>query len=129
MLIAVLLSTAIAHYQLSSPTNRGYDDLAELTPPCAGFPLSSRSLFPLKAPVIIASYHNAAVLSTFISFSSNPTSNSDFISVGGNTTVSSLGTVSTAMIDFTQFNATVGRNATIQTIYNGPDGLLYQCNY
>ncbi|KAH8926943.1 hypothetical protein BT69DRAFT_1347631 [Atractiella rhizophila] len=132
-------STALAHFTLDFPLSRGFDD--DIEPQfCGGFPnVTGRTVFPLgPAPILFDSHHDAAKVEIIISPNPNPQNFSVFnvtssgatipplkpffdITNAGefciNVDISSLG-----VSDFAN-----GTNATIQVVYNGGDGPLYQC--
>ncbi|KAI9470583.1 MAG: hypothetical protein EXX96DRAFT_653703 [Benjaminiella poitrasii] len=133
-LVATLLSAqaVLAHFQLTYPETRGFNEDQEPTAPCGGFDtVGSRTQFPLKDGFVeINSGHTSYSYVVNVLVNNNPTA-SDFSS---NSTVQ----VASGSRDYPQaaclsLNLTnspdikAGANATIQIIYNGGDGQLYQC--
>ncbi|GJJ71603.1 hypothetical protein EMPS_03953 [Entomortierella parvispora] len=133
-LAAALLcsSAASAHFILTYPASRGFNDDAEPTGPCGGFnALSNRTQFPLTNGFVeILSVHPSSTLQINVVLGSNPAA-ADF------TAAASTPANSTSMnhpghgcfpLNLSSFNGAANNaNATIQLIYNGGDGPLYQC--
>ncbi|CAG7848051.1 SubName: Full=Uncharacterized protein {ECO:0000313/EMBL:CCA71822.1} [Serendipita indica DSM 11827] len=136
---AALLGYASAHFQLTYPASRGFDETKEPTAPCGGFDtVGERVPFPLGAAYIkLASEHEQANVRVMISFKTNPTNISDF-------TNSTTGQTQAPVRDFFQVdgedicigvnvksigyqNVTEGTPATLAVQYAGGDGNLFQC--
>ncbi|KAI9324613.1 hypothetical protein DFJ73DRAFT_667208, partial [Zopfochytrium polystomum] len=136
--LAILTSSvASAHYVLTSPLTRGFSDDNEPTSPCGGFNTTVNPVaFPLsklaKSNVSISAFHSKANVSVSIQL----TGASSFTLI--KTFATDFGTVNTCsnlppwnssfLIDLTAVSgAKSGDKAVIQTIFDGPDGALYQC--
>ncbi|KAJ3254545.1 hypothetical protein HK103_007099 [Boothiomyces macroporosus] len=129
MFKAILVTTALAHFKLTNPPTRGFDDLKEFTAPCSGFPLSTRTPFQFVSTLSITSYHSTASYNTSISFSQDPQTQSDFVPWGG-VVQCTLGNCPDVPFDFQKAfpdKVKTGVNATLQVIFNSPDGILYNC--
>ncbi|KAJ3303162.1 hypothetical protein HDV03_004150 [Kappamyces sp. JEL0829] len=123
-----LLGFAAAHYSLKSPLARGSDELNELTGPCAKYAVGTRTPIAVSGSSIsIASGHNSASMDINLSLSPDPASQTDFVAVTTGIAITKVGSLSFAFDASKIAGAKVGSNVTIQTIYNGPDGALYQC--
>ncbi|KAI9488539.1 hypothetical protein BDB00DRAFT_847681 [Zychaea mexicana] len=120
-----------AHYQLTYPESRGFDEAREPLAPCGGFDsVSNRSEFPLKGGFMqINSGHTDYTYEVkVVTDNANP-STDDFNS---GTTVAKGSRPYPAEaclpVDLSSVsNASAGTNATLQITYNGGDGTLYQC--
>ncbi|KAI9096658.1 hypothetical protein DFS34DRAFT_570012, partial [Phlyctochytrium arcticum] len=140
LFVAFLIASVSAHFELVKPTGRGFDEGREPIPPCGGFDSvqTTRSSFPLTGATISQGvYHNNARIEYFIIFSANPTA-ADF---GSNSTTRKTlyptetginGGTHTITVDLANNTnltsmATAGTPATIQILFDGGDGMLYQC--
>ncbi|KAJ3276666.1 hypothetical protein HDV01_004199 [Terramyces sp. JEL0728] len=131
MLKTILLATsALAHFKLTSPPTRGFDDLKEFNAPCSAFPVAAaRTPWQFVSTLTVASYHNQASYNTSISFSQDPQSQSDFVPWGG-VVQCTLGNCPDVSFDFQKAfpdKVKASVNATLQVIFNSPDGILYNC--
>ncbi|KAJ3320667.1 hypothetical protein HDV06_005075 [Boothiomyces sp. JEL0866] len=126
----VLVTTAFAHFKLTNPPTRGFDDLKEVNAPCSAFPVAaSRTPWQFVSTLAVASYHSQASYNTSISFSQDPQSQSDFVPWGGVVNCT-LGNCPDVAFDFQKAfpdKVKAGVNATLQVIFNAPDGILYNC--
>jgi uncharacterized protein YdeI (BOF family) len=123
-------SLALAHFTLTYPVSRGFDENSEPTGPCGGFntPSSQRVQMPLKGSFVeINSGHTSYTYIVNALANNNPTAN-DFIT-------SNLVQVAQGGRNYPQaaclpiaFNDSLkdNTNVTLQIVYNGGDGLLYQ---
>ncbi|KAI7851647.1 hypothetical protein BDC45DRAFT_515502 [Circinella umbellata] len=127
-----LLQSVSAHYQLTYPESRGFSEDNEPSAPCGGFNTASsnRTQFPLKNGFVeINSGHTSYSYEIkLVTNSANPSA-SDFSSAptvaNGSRNYPGEGCLP---IDLSSVsNASAGTNATIQVIYDGGDGSLYQC--
>ncbi|KAF8326623.1 uncharacterized protein EI90DRAFT_2929997 [Cantharellus anzutake] len=131
---------AQAHFTLDFPYTRGFNEDKEPTPPCGGYGVNgTRTPFPLNGGFIsYSSFHAQATTVAGISFLSNPTSLKDFNTTTNGTTypllvpqwnTTTLGSycvhVNVASLGLPIGN---GQNATIVVVFNGGDGVLYQCS-
>ncbi|CEP06829.1 hypothetical protein [Parasitella parasitica] len=133
--IVALLSvqSVLAHYTVTYPSSRGFDDTKEPTAPCGGFDsVGTRSQFPLKdAFVEINSGHTAYSYLINLLVANEPAA-ADFSNNSANVAVAtgtrSYPQAACLSLDMTKNSAAkAGANATIQIVYNGGDGELYQC--
>ncbi|KAG8805431.1 hypothetical protein FRC17_005522, partial [Serendipita sp. 399] len=137
--LAALSGLCQAHFQLSYPPTRGFDEDKEPTAPCGGFDaVSTRTPFPLGSALIkLASEHEKANVRVMISFSTNPTTIADFTNTttgGEQKPVREFLTVEGEDIcigvDIRSVgypNATDSTPATLSVLYEGGDGPLFQC--
>ncbi|KAI9277410.1 hypothetical protein BY458DRAFT_504897 [Sporodiniella umbellata] len=117
----ISLQMVLGHFTVTYPSSRGFNEDQEPIGPCGGFNTASaqRTAFPLQ--------------DGFIEINSGHTSYSYQINaIQGNTTVNvgsgSRAYPQAACLPLTlDKSITEGTNATLQVIYNGGDGLLYQC--
>ncbi|KAI8375313.1 hypothetical protein EDC96DRAFT_496781 [Choanephora cucurbitarum] len=129
-LVALECYLVNAHFTLTYPSSRGFDESKESTAPCGNFDSvsSTRVKLPKSAFVEINSGHVSYSYVINAVYSNNPSTN-DFS--GSSLKQLATGTRSypqNACLPF-QFGDDVenGTNATIQVEYNGGDGILYQC--
>ncbi|EGG01765.1 Hypothetical protein MELLADRAFT_38921 [Melampsora larici-populina 98AG31] len=132
-----------AHFTLDFPATRGFDEDKEASF-CGGFSVptnsSGRTKFPLSglAPVRITSHHQKAEVTILLSVKPNPTSLSDFKTKGQSNCLMSYTTIVGQgkfcfMVDVSNLASKItpapveGSLATIQVLFNGGDGILYQC--
>ncbi|KAI9263167.1 hypothetical protein BDA99DRAFT_407798, partial [Phascolomyces articulosus] len=126
-----VLQSVSAHYQLTYPQSRGFNEDREPTAPCGGFDsVSSRSQFPLQNGFVqINSGHTDYTYEVkLVTNSTNPTA-SDFTSAP-TVAKGSRNYPADACLPIDLGNVqglSAGTNATIQVVYDGGDGLLYQC--
>jgi hypothetical protein len=134
LLIAALISAqaVLAHFQLTYPASRGFDETKEPTAPCGGFDTiqSPRTMVPLKnAFVEINSEHISYTYTVSVLVNNAPavadfsTSNLTQVASGNRNYPQSA----CLSMDLTKDSSIVnGANATIQVVFNGGDGQLYQ---
>lgn len=134
LLIVTLLSVqaALAHFTLEYPTTRGFEETKEATAPCGGFDTvaSTRSQVPVSnAFVEIKSSHTSYSYKVNVIVNNNPTA-ADFSSnqltevAAGTRNYPDAACLSLDLGKNTAIKA--GTNATIQVIFSGGDGSLYQ---
>ncbi|KAI8066966.1 uncharacterized protein B0P05DRAFT_475496 [Gilbertella persicaria] len=141
MMSRVLLGLAIAlvtlecylvnaHYTMIYPTSRGFNEDTEPTAPCGGFDSvsSSRVKVPKNAFVTINSGHVSYSYQINAVYSNNPNT-SDFSGSAVKQLAQGTRSYPEASCLAFQFGSDVqdGTNATLQIVYNGGDGMLYQC--
>ncbi|KAG8220098.1 hypothetical protein J3R82DRAFT_1117 [Butyriboletus roseoflavus] len=138
VLTAAFAAVANAHFQLQYPLPRG--PFVQNSEPtfCDGYnnAVSNRTVFPINNGIInLNSEHPAWTVGVIISTVQNPTSFTNFSSSSGyQLVVSYFQTNGEGMYCF-PINITAsgvsgiqdGVNATIQVIFDGGDGVLYQC--
>lgn len=128
-LLAALPLTS-AHFTLTWPTNRGFDDTKAGTFPCGGFDSvkEPRTDFPLSGgPIQLNMEHTQTNLAVYLAIGDNPGSNYSIKLVPqlaqegpGDFCLGSVGLPA-------GLNVSDGTKATIQVVSNGdPDGGLYQ---
>lgn len=124
-------SLALAHFTLKYPSSRGFDENTEPTAPCGGFDTASttqRVQMPLKGSFIeIDSGHTSYTYLINALPKNNPTT-ADFTSANlvqvaqGGRNYPQAACLPIAFGD----NLKANTNVTLQVVYNGGDGLLYQ---
>ncbi|KAH7911217.1 hypothetical protein BJ138DRAFT_973749, partial [Hygrophoropsis aurantiaca] len=138
-LLTGLASIASAHFQLQYPTPRG--PFVEDNEPnfCDGYnnAVNNRTTFPLSNGIInLNSEHPQWTAGVIVSTKANPTSFGDFNSSSGSYQMAVQYFQQSGEgkfcfpIDLANSSVTGvndGANVTIQIIYNGGDGNLYQC--
>lgn len=123
-----VLQTASAHFQLVYPPTRGFDHDKEDVSPCGNFnSVGNRTQFPLQDGFVqITSGHTSYSYEVKLVTGNNPQTQ-DYNS--------SAVTVAQGQIDHPEGaclplnianNTQSGTNATLQVIFNGGDGALYQ---
>lgn len=118
--LIAMQSMVLAHFTLTYPSSRGFSEDQESVAPCGGFNTAS-------AQRVILPLHNA-----FIEINSGHTSYSYQINaISGNDTVQvgqgSRGYPQASCLPIQSNSAFKdGTNTTLQVVYNGGDGLLYQ---
>lgn len=133
LLIVALISsqTVLAHFSLTYPASRGFDETKEPTAPCGGFDsVAARTQVPLKnAFVEIDAEHTSYKYTVSVLVNNNPAvadfSTSKLVEVAsGNRNYPQSACLP---LDLTKDSSIVnGANATIQVVFNGGDGSLYQ---
>jgi len=129
-LFALVLTVVDAHFQMIyPPATRGFDESKEPLAPCGGFdiPANDRISMPRASFMTIDSGHVSYSYIIKALYNENPSIN-DFNAA--NLRQLSDGTRAypqTACLPF-EFGSDVqdGTKATLQIVYNGGDGLLYQ---
>lgn len=130
----VSLQTVLAHYTVTYPSSRGFDETKEPTAPCGGFDtVGTRTPFPLKGGFVeINSGHTSYSYVVNLLVKDAPTT-ADFSNSTANVQVAT-GTraypqAACLSLDDLSKNADAkaGAEATLQIVYNGGDGQLYQC--
>ncbi|KAK4513326.1 Ribosome biogenesis ATPase rix7 [Mucor velutinosus] len=130
----VSLQSVLAHYTITYPNSRGFDETKEPTAPCGGFDtVGTRTPFPLKGGFVeISSGHTSYSYVVNLLVENAPTT-ADFSNSTANVQVAtgsrSYPQAACLSLDNLSKNAAAkaGANATIQVVYNGGDGELYQC--
>ncbi|KAI0786023.1 hypothetical protein C8Q75DRAFT_298961 [Abortiporus biennis] len=128
-MLSGLLTAVSAHFQLQYPVPRGV--FVEDNEPtfCDGYntAASNRSEFPLSGGFIsINSEHPQFTVGVQLSTLQNPTSFQNFSTAVNFFQASGEGPFCFP-IDLTAAGASSGANATLQIIFDGGDGQLYQC--
>lgn len=136
VLVAALVSiqAVLGHYTVTYPNSRGFDETKEPTAPCGGFDtVGTRTPFPLKGGFVeIDSGHTSYSYVVNLLVDNAPTT-ADFSNSTANVQVAtgsrSYPQAACLSLDDLSKNseAKAGANATIQVVYNGGDGALYQC--
>ncbi|KAF9584732.1 hypothetical protein BGW38_005381 [Lunasporangiospora selenospora] len=137
LVLACASTVAQAHFELTYPATRGFDEDKEPTGPCGGFntPSASRSEFPIQNGFMnINSGHVNYKATIQLVVNSNPSA-ADFTAAAASP-VSSPPTISNnhpnnACLQVGDLSKVAGVadgvNATLQILYNGGDSPLYQC--
>jgi hypothetical protein len=126
-----IFQSASCHFQLIYPPTRGFDETKEPTVPCGGFDTASipRTPFPLTGAFVeIDAGHTSYTYTVNVLLKSDPVT-ADF--TGSKLVPVSEGTrnypqKTCIALDFSRSKATSGTDATLQIIFNGGDGELYQ---
>ncbi|KAJ3335156.1 hypothetical protein HDU83_000583, partial [Entophlyctis luteolus] len=130
--LAVAVVRVSAHFAITSPAPRsGSSDLTELTAPCGGLPITTRTLFPITGGSITgALYHPTAVANFSLVVTNTDPPESDFAKTWfgpGEEAAFTEGsfTVSADLSDVA--GCVVGANVTFQVVMHTVDGILYEC--
>lgn len=130
--LVTMQSLASAHFTLSYPKSRGFDESKEAVGPCGGFdtPSSQRVQMPLKNSFIQVNSGHVAYSYNINAVVKNDPTASDFSS---NVVKVAEGTrsypeESCLPLNFNDSFKT-NTNVTLQVVYNGGDGLLYQVSF
>ncbi|KAI7889243.1 uncharacterized protein EV154DRAFT_553271 [Mucor mucedo] len=120
-----------AHFTLTYPSSRGFDDTKEATAPCGGFdtPSAQRVQIPLDGAFIeINSGHTSYTYIVNALAKNNPTV-ADFSNTSSLVQVAQGGRAypQAACLPLAFNDIKPNTNVTLQVVYNGGDGLLYQC--
>ncbi|KAF8641218.1 hypothetical protein AX17_000852 [Amanita inopinata Kibby_2008] len=121
-----------AHFQLQAPAPRGAFDEDNEPKFCDGYinPTNNRTLFPLSGGFLsLNSEHPQWTIGVFLASGPANTFN-DFKQIKPYSTQKGEGIIPCIPLDFTSPNATGlnnGQNVTIQIVFDGGDGQLYQC--
>lgn len=127
-------SSVMAHFILDYPVSRGFNDDAEPNAPCGGFDSAptNRSMFPITNGFVdINSFRISTTIVVNIALGNNPAA-ADFTAAAAKpaspaTSINHPGH-SCLSFNLTSFaGAANNTNVTIQVVYNGGDGILYQC--
>ncbi|KAH7064984.1 hypothetical protein B0J12DRAFT_734376 [Macrophomina phaseolina] len=131
LLLTTLSTLTSAHFTLTWPPSRGFDDDKAPSFPCGGFdtPSANRTSFPLSgAPIQLNMGHTETNLQVLLGIGNDPGSAYNIVL---RPTFRERGPEDFCMGDIVipaSANLTEGQNATIQVVSNGdPDGGLYQC--
>ncbi|KAJ3216622.1 hypothetical protein HDU67_009229 [Dinochytrium kinnereticum] len=120
-----------AHYYLTVPLTRGFDIEGTLIGPCGGFedpvnPVAMKS----KSEITIAALHSKAVITVQV----KKEGTSDFktlgdfrIDFGREWICNPPPYIKSYEVDLSTAGLVDGDIAVLRTLFNGPDGLLYQC--
>lgn len=129
--LLVCLQLVSAHFTLTYPSSRGFDDTKEATAPCGGFdtPSAQRVQLPIDGAFIeINSGHTSYTYIINALAKNNPTT-ADFSNTSSLVQVAQGGRnypqAACLPLSFTQ-DIKSNTNVTLQVVYNGGDGLLYQ---
>lgn len=129
--LVTMQSLVSAHFTLTYPSSRGFDESKEALGPCGSFdtPSAQRVQMPLKSSFIeIDSGHTAYSYIVNAVTKPNPTT-ADFANVIS--VAEGIRSYPQAACLPLTFNDSFkpNMNVTLQVIYNGADGLLYQVIY
>ncbi|KAJ9666687.1 hypothetical protein H2201_003091 [Coniosporium apollinis] len=129
--LLALLPLASAHFELTYPPARGFDDSRAAEFPCGGFntPSATRTPWPLSGgPIQLEMGHTEARVQVLLALGDEPGSNFNIVLVP---TVQERGPEDFCfgMVTLPSgLNVTEGQRATVQVVTNGdPAGGLYQC--
>ncbi|KAJ7926250.1 hypothetical protein B0H13DRAFT_1525090, partial [Mycena leptocephala] len=129
LLLGGLIALSNAHFQLQLPPPRGIFDEDNETTFCGGYnnPASSRAAFLLSGGVfVLNSEHSNWTGTVMLSTKLNPTTFSDFASTVPSSQHAGEG-IFCLNLDLSNTGLQEGQDATLQFVYNGGDGELFQC--
>ncbi|KAF9014942.1 hypothetical protein BDQ17DRAFT_1340218 [Cyathus striatus] len=131
-LVALLANVVAAHFQLQFPPPRGAFNEENEPTFCDGYNsvTSNRTTFPLsKGFFSLNSEHPTWTIGILLSNASNPTSFDNFTQVNNFFQINGEGTACFPFdLSSSNFTGLIdGQNVTMQIIYDGGDGALYQC--
>ncbi|KAI9362333.1 hypothetical protein BD770DRAFT_360164 [Pilaira anomala] len=129
--LITMQSMALAHFTLTYPTSRGFEESKEPLAPCGGFdtPSAQRIQLPLKSAFVQIDSGHTSYSFVVNALAKNDPINPDFISSNlvqvaqGGRTYPQAACIPLTFNDSFKPNT----NVTIQVAYNGGDGSLYQC--
>ncbi|KAF2499437.1 hypothetical protein BU16DRAFT_523918 [Lophium mytilinum] len=129
--LLALLPITSAHFLLTWPPARGFDDDKAVNFPCGGFDTVSktRTSWPaVGAPIQLDMHHTQTDVMVLLSLGSDPGVNYNII-LRPTFEEEGLGNFCMGQVSLPEgVNFTEGQEATIQVVSNGdPDGGLYQC--
>ncbi|KAJ6562166.1 hypothetical protein B0H19DRAFT_1375342 [Mycena capillaripes] len=131
-LLASLAALANAHFQLKFPAPRGVFEEEDEPNFCDGYdnPAANRTLFPLTGGFYsLNSEHTSWTAGVSLANQGNPTQFSDFLSIVPFFKDSGEGAFCFDL-DFIKINSTGlkdGQNVTLEIVFDGGDGKLFQC--
>jgi len=134
--LAALASTAQAHFTLNAPLPRGVRVADDQLTFCGGHAevTSNRTVFPLEGGnVNIQTGHGNWTAAVMVSTVANPNTFDAFKVDGEDVFVRQWGArdehggTFCLPLDLAAANLTDGANVTLQVVFEGGDGLLYQC--
>ncbi|KAJ3230237.1 hypothetical protein HDU81_004649 [Chytriomyces hyalinus] len=137
--LALLLaaSSAYAHFTISSPKSRKFDEDTENLGPCGNQVLGARSQFPITGGSIKGDLFHPTATANFSIVISNtdPTASQFgklFVPIEGGKEATNValkqGSFDSGNIDLSKISGAVdGANATLQVVVTTTDGILYQC--
>lgn len=129
-LLTLLIPTTTAHFVLTWPPNRGFDDTNAPKFPCGGFDSVSaqRTEWPIKGgPIQLRMEHTQTRLKVFLALGDNPGTSFNVV-LKEQFAQEGLGNFCIGGLSVPQgVNVTDGMSATLQVVSNGdPNGGLYQ---
>ncbi|KAG5719316.1 hypothetical protein E4T56_gene13297 [Termitomyces sp. T112] len=133
LLILAIVTAVSAHFQLQFPPPRGVFEMNDEITFCDGYmtPAATRSTFPLSNGFFsLNSEHPQFTTGVFVSTAGNPTSFNNFTQVKPFFQTEGEGIFCFPLSLSSSSNATSlqnGQNVTIQIVYDGGDGQLFQC--
>lgn len=131
--LVCLQTLASAHFTLSYPSSRGFDESNESTAPCGGYNTVStqRVQMPLNSSFIEINSGHPSYTYVVNVLASNSPSVADFSNTSNLVEVAQGGRSypQAACLPLAFKNIAPNTNVTLQVAYNGGDGLLYQVNY
>ncbi|KAL2912868.1 hypothetical protein HK105_207649 [Polyrhizophydium stewartii] len=116
-----------AHFTVTTPPSRGFDELIEDQAPCGGFntPSTTRTTFGKDSNVTIRLADDSATTTVRIGYGSNP---KKFKSLVGSASFTSKGVYNIPFNLHKVPRSQSGKPATVQITISGDDGVLYQCS-
>jgi hypothetical protein len=125
-----LLPLTTAHFQLTWPESRGFDDSSATKFPCGGFDSvsSNRTDFPMSGgPIQLNLEHSQTRFAVYLAIGEDPGSNFSIV-LRPQSEREGLGSYCLGQVSVpSNLNISAGTKATIQVVSNGdPNGGLYQ---
>lgn len=132
LVLSGLAAVANAHFQLQYPLPRGVFNMDNEVTFCDGYDsvATNRTQFPTgQAFISLNSEHPLWTAAVYISNSSNPTSFDQFTQITPffQEAIEGLFCMNFDLSTTNATGLTSGENVTMQILYNGGDGNLYQC--
>ncbi|KAJ3099136.1 hypothetical protein HDU96_010814 [Phlyctochytrium bullatum] len=142
LLSALVATPSRAHYVLTVPATRGFIDADEPKAPCGGFntPVNPVAFAAVDATVEIALTHSTGRMtinlrpsSTANNSNDNTANSSAWVTLGSFNVTNPMPSVCAPPPFMNTFKVSVpqgfkdGDRAVLQTVFDGPDGVLYQC--
>ncbi|KAF1966201.1 hypothetical protein BU23DRAFT_487231 [Bimuria novae-zelandiae CBS 107.79] len=130
--LVAVLPLASAHFLLSWPDRRGFDDEKASGGPCGGFDSvsSNRTEFPLSGgPIQLDMHHTQARVAVYLALGNDPTADDFTITLVPTLSEEGPSNFCLGSVNIpSNLNISAGTNGTIQVVTNGdPSGGLYQC--
>lgn len=125
-------SLASAHFTLTYPSTRGFDETKEATAPCGGYNTASsqRVQMPINSSFIEINSGHTSYTYVINALAKNDPTTSDFSNATNLVQVAQGGRAypQAACLPLAFNDIKSNTNVTLQIVYNGGDGLLYQVN-
>ncbi|KAJ3152970.1 hypothetical protein HDU86_005425 [Geranomyces michiganensis] len=135
LLLAAVASGVSAHFTLDAPSTRGMQESIMVNGPCGGFNTvaAKRQEFPISGSVIKLTSEHTTATAKFNWVPGAAPAAADFTNTAvahpatADLSITKAGATQSAPVDLSAF-AKVGDVGTIQLVFDGGDGSLYQCS-